>query len=150
MSFRIILLGLALLAGCDGEFCKRRMEIVPGMVWEYYSQWHSRVVSDKYGVIADGYVQITFYKYGFDIIGDVRDCSESGRWVYVDLVRNVLDGREDTHISLIRCDEKFNSYDAGSAMGMFVKEPHHLYLADMEALKERVAKKFMQEGVRPL
>ena len=35
-------------------------------------------------------------------------------------------------------------------MGMFVKEPHHLYLADMEALKERVAKKFMQEGVRPL
>ena len=34
MSFRIILLGLALLAGCDGEFCKRRMEIVPGMVWE--------------------------------------------------------------------------------------------------------------------
>ena len=149
MSFRIILLGLALLAGCDGEFCKRRMEIVPGMVWEYYSQWHSRVVSDKYGIIADGYVQLTFYEYGFDIIGNVRDCSESGRWVYVDLVRNVLDGREETHMSLIGC-KIFSSYDAGTAMGMFTKEPHLQYLAYMEALKTRVAKKFMQEGVRRL
>ena len=35
-------------------------------------------------------------------------------------------------------------------MGMFAKEPKLLYLADMEALKERVAKKLMQEGVRPL
>ena len=102
------------------------MELIPGLVWEYYSSNHSRVVSDKYGIIADGMVFITFHDYGFAVSG-------GDKFAYVDLYRNVLDDSETTHISL-SSGSAFRTFDAGYAMGIFAKESHENYLAEMDAL----------------
>ncbi len=141
MPTRIIAIGLLLLTGCDETFCKRRMEIVPGMTWEYYTPWHSRIISDKHGTIVEGEVFITFYELGFDLSG-------TGKCVYVDLIRNLLDDSEATHISLI--GKKLNSFDAGCAMGMSEEKAHRDFLICMKALKERVERKLLQDGLRRL
>ena len=133
---------LLLFAGCDDEFCKRRMEIVPGLVWEYYSIRHSRVVSDKYGILADGDVFVTFNSYGLNISGGIET-------IYIDLAGNVIDSKESTQI-LIGAEQDFGTFDAGYAMGMFTKESHKDYLAEMEALKKRVEEKMKRERLRRL
>ena len=139
---KVIAICLALFVGCTEEICKRRMELIPGLVWEYYSTNHSRVVSDKYGIIAEGAVFITFHDYGFDVSG-------GGKFVYVDLCRNVLDDRESTHISL-SSGSAFSTFDAGYAMGISTEGSHKKYLAEMDALKERVEEKLRREGLRRL
>ena len=157
MLFKIVLIGVMFFAGCGREFCKRRMEIVPGMYWEYnaplleyHASRHSRIVSDKHGIIVEGevhQVHMTFHEYGFDVSG----CGKSGeeKCVYVDLLRNVFDENVDK-LMTEQIHNTFGSFDATSAMGMYEKESHHEYLAAMKALKERVAKKLAQDGVRQL
>lgn len=142
MPIRMIAIGLLLLTGCDETFCKRRMEIVPGMTWEYHTPQYSRIVSDKYGLIVEGEVFLTFHELGFDISG-------SGKCVYIDLIRNLLDDRVSTQISLVT-GKKFGSFDAGSALGMFTKESHLDYLDSMKALRRRVERKLLQDGLRRL
>ena len=118
------------------------MEIVPGMTWEYHTPQYSRIVSDKYGLIVEGEVFLTFHELGFDISG-------SGKCVYIDLIRNLLDDRVSTQISLVT-GKKFGSFDAGSALGMFTKESHLDYLDSMKALRRRVERKLLQDGLRRL
>lgn len=142
MLYKVIAICLVLFVGCAEEICRRRMELIPGLVWEYYSSNHSRVVSDKYGIIADGMVFITFHDYGFAVSG-------GDKFAYVDLYRNVLDDSETTHISL-SSGSAFRTFDAGYAMGIFAKESHENYLAEMDALKERVREKLKREGLRRL
>ena len=143
MLNKFISIYLLLFAGCDGEFCKRRMEIVPGLVWEYYSIHHSRVISDKYGIIADGHVFMTFHEYGFDVSG-------GDKLFYVDLTRNTICDNEEVLASLMTSSKMLTSFDASSAMGMFTKESHKDYVAEMEALKKRVEEKMRREGLRRL
>ena len=55
------------------------MEIVPGIVWEYhaplwehYALRHSRIVSDKNGILVEGEineVHMTLHEYGFTVSG---------------------------------------------------------------------------------
>ena len=116
MLHKVIAICLVLFVGCAEEICRRRMELIPGLVWEYYSSNHSRVVSDKYGIIADGMVFITFHDYGFAVSG-------GDKFAYVDLYRNVLDDSETTHISL-SSGSAFRTFDAGYAMGIFAKESY--------------------------
>ena len=142
MLHKVIAICLVLFVGCAEKICRRRMELIPGLVWEYYSNNHSRVVSDKYGIIADGMVFITFHDYGFAVSG-------GDKFVYVDLYRNVLDDNETTHISLLS-ESAFCTFDAGYAMGIFTKESHENYLTEMDALKERVGEKLKREGLRRL
>lgn len=155
MLFRIVLIGVMFFTGCGREFCKRRMEIVPGMYWEYYAPLleynasrHSRIVSDKHGIIVEGevnQVHMTFYEYGFDVSG----CGKNGegKCVYVDLLGNVFDENVGKLVTA-QIHNTFGSFNVTSAMGMYEKKSHYGYLAAMKALKERVAKKMTQDGVR--
>ena len=59
------------------------------------------------------------------------------------------DDSETTHISL-SSGGAFRTFDAGYAMGIFAKESHENYLAEMDALKERVREKLKREGLRRL
>ena len=159
VPFRIaLIMGLALFAaGCDREFCKRKMEIVPGIAWEYhaplwehYASRHSRIVSDKNGVIVEGEineVHMTLHEYGFTVSG--RDGQGGMKCVYVDLLRNELDENEATLVSLLG-QNKFSSFEVTSAMGMYTKGSHRDYLAAMEALKRRVEAKLKQDGLHSL
>ena len=154
MLFRLVLIGLLFFAGCGSEFCKHRMEIIPGMYWEYHAPLleyhaprHSRIVSDKHGIIVEGevnQVHMTFYEFGFDVSG-LGKCGE-GKCVYVDLLRNVLDENEGK-LAALQSHNSFGSFDVTSAMGMYVKASRQEYLAAMKALKERVAKKLTQDEV---
>ena len=152
MPLRIALVGLALFAGCDKEFCKRRMEIVPGLTWEYYVPLledfrprYSKIVSNRYGVLLEGEVEqihMTVYTYGFSIT-----CRES--CIYVDLLRNVLEDSDAIKMTLT-AKKSFVSFDVTTAMGMYVKETHNDFRAAMEALKKRVEAKLKQDGLRRL
>ena len=129
MIFRLTILCSLLLMGCDA-WCRRRMVIVPGLTWEYYSLHDSRIISDKYGVVVEGDVFLTFYEYGFDVCG-------GGKCVYVDLRKNVLDDGIETLTALV-AEKSYGTFDASSAMGMFVRDTHLEYLDLMKSLKERV------------
>ena len=157
MLFRVILICLMFFTGCGREFRKCRMEIVPGLYWEYHAPLleyhaprHSRIVSDKYGIIVEGEVHqvyMTFYEYGFDVSGYGK-CGEE-KCVYVNLLRNVLDENETTLIALQR-HNALGVFEVTSAMGMYKKERRREYLAAMKALKERVEKKLTHDGLRRL
>lgn len=138
---RLMFLGMALIAGCIDSICKRRMEIAPGLTMEYYTLYHSRIVSRKYGVVAEGWLSLSFCEYGIDISG-------GDKGVYVDMLRNVLDESVETRRRVASgCT---NVFDVASAMGIFSKEPHREFLAMMKALKDRVRERQRQDGVRPL
>lgn len=132
MIFRLTILCALFLTGCDA-WCRRRMIIVPGLTWEYYSLHDSRIVSDKYGVVVEGDVFLTFYEYGFDVCG-------GGKRVYVDLKRNALDDSIEMLTSLVG-EKSYGTFDASSAMGMFARDAHLEYLDLMKSLKERVKMK---------
>ena len=106
------------------------MVIVPGLTWEYYSLHDSRIISDKLGVVVEGDVFLTFYEHGFDVCG-------GGKCVYVDLRKNVLDDSIETLTALV-AEKSYGTFDASSAMGMFVRDTHLEYLDLMKSLKERV------------
>ena len=129
MIFRLTILSALLLMGCD-SWGRRRMEIVPGLTWEYHSLHDSRIVSDKHGVVVEGDVFLTFYEHGFDVCG-------GGKCVYVDMRKNVLDDSVETLTSLVE-EKSYGTFDASSAMGMFVRDTHLEYLDLMKSLKERV------------
>ena len=142
MVLRLMFLGMALIAGCGDSVCKRRMEIIPGLTMEYYTPWHSRIVSGKYGVIAEGELFLAICEYGITITGE-------GDSVYVDLLRNVLDERIETR----RRAESGNTYGSTTvalAMGMFMTKSRREFVRQMKALKERVRERQRQDGVRPL
>lgn len=132
-KFTLIGCMLLFFLGCDESYCLRKMEIQPGLTWEYYSLRHSKVVSDKYGTLLDGEIYMTFHEFGFDFSG-------GGKFVYVDVVRNLLDDSVETQIRLIS-GKKFGTYDASSAIGVFTKDSHKGYLAEMESLKKRLEAK---------
>ena len=142
MVFRLMFLGMALIAGCGDFVCKRRMEIIPGLTMEYYTPWHSRIVSGKYGVIAEGELFLAICEYGITITGE-------GDSVYVDLLRNVLDERIETR-SRAESGNTYGSTTVALAMGMFMTKSRREFVRQMKALKERVRERQRQDGVRPL
>lgn len=134
--------GMALIAGCGDSVCKRRMEIVPGLAMEYYTPWHSRIVSGKYGVIAEGELFLAICEHGIIISG-------GGGSVYVDLLRNVLDERVETRRRAMSGDT-YGSTTVALAMGMFMTNSRWEFVRQIKALKERVRERQRQDGVRPL
>ena len=134
--------GMALIAGCGDSVCKRRMEIVPGLAMEYYTPWHSRIVSGKYGVIAEGELFLAICEHGLIISG-------GGGSVYVDLLRNVLDERVETRRRAMSGDT-YGSTTVALAMGMFMTNSRWEFVRQIKALKERVRERQRQDGVRPL
>ena len=89
------------------------------------------------------------YKFSTDSVLLANFGSAKQNDVYVDLCRNVLDDRESTHISL-SSGSVFSTFDAGYAMGISTDESYKKYLAEMDALKERVEEKLKREGLRRL
>lgn len=142
MVLRLMFLGMALIAGCGDSVCKRRMEIIPGLTMEYYTPWHSRIVSGKYGVIAEGKLFLAICEHGIAITGD-------GGSVYVDLLGNVLDERVET-LRRAESGDTYGTYDAISAIGMSTEMSRREFLAMMKALKDRGRERQRQDGVRPL
>ena len=139
---RLMFFGMALIAGCGDSVCKRRMEIVPGLAMEYYTPWHSRIVSGKYGVIAEGELFLAICEHGIIISG-------GGGSVYVDLLRNVLDERVETRRRAMSGDT-YGSTTVALAMGMFMTNSRWEFVRQIKALKERVRERQRQDGVRPL
>ena len=142
MVLRLMFLGMALIAGCGDSVCKRRMEIIPGLTMEYYTPWHSRIVSGKYGVIAEGKLFLAICEHGIAITGD-------GGSVYVDLLGNVLDERDET-LRRAESGDTYGTYDAISAIGMSTEISRREFVRQMKALKDRVRERQRQDGVRPL
>ena len=142
MVLRLMFFGMALIAGCGDSVCKRRMEIVPGLAMEYYTPWHSRIVSGKYGVIAEGELFLAISEHGIIISG-------GGGSVYVDLLRNVLDERVETRRRAMSGDT-YGSTTVALAMGMFMTNSRWEFVRQIKALKERVRERQRQDGVRPL
>ena len=142
MVLRLMFLGMALIAGCGDSVCKRRMEIVPGLAMECYTPWHSRIVSGKYGVIAEGELFLAICEHGIIISG-------GGGSVYVDLLRNVLDERVETRRRAMSGDT-YGSTTVALAMGMFMANSRWEFVRQIKALKERVRERQRQDGVRPL
>lgn len=116
--------------GCDFSFCGREVEVIPGMTWKYFSLRHSRVVWDKYGVIAEGDVFISFYEYGFSF-------SCNGECKYIDAVQNVLVSDEEE----LGEGERYSAMDASSAVGAFSRTAHMEFLEELSALRERVKRR---------
>lgn len=125
MFLRFFLLITVFLGGCS-----REMNIIPGMTWTYYSQRHSRVVWDGYGVIADGDVVICFYEYGFSFLSNCG-CQ------YVDMAQKALTSNKES----LGNGTRFLAMDAASALGIFTDESHLLFQREMKALQERVKRK---------
>ena len=142
MVLRLMFFGMALIAGCGDSVCKRRMEIVPGLAMEYYTPWHSRIVSGKYGVIAEGELFLAICEHGIIISG-------GGGSVYVDLLRNVLDERVETRRRAMSGDT-YGSTTVALAMGMFMTNSRWEFVRQIKALKEWVRERQRQDGVRPL
>ena len=142
MVLRLMFFGMALIAGCGDSVCKRRMEIVPGLAMEYYTPWHSRIVSGQYGVIAEGELFLAICEHGIIISG-------GGGSVYVDLLRNVLDERVETRRRAMSGDT-YGSTTVALAMGMFMTNSRWEFVRQIKALKERVRERQRQDGVRPL
>lgn len=134
MAIEVLFFAL-LVFGCDRALRGREVEVIPGMTWEYCSLRHSRVVWDKYGVIAEGDVFISFYDYGFSF------CS-NGKCRYVDAVRNVL---VPSDLGLGN-GKRYGAMDASSAVGAFSREPHLEFLREVSALRERVKRRLASES----
>ena len=147
MVLRLMFFGMALIAGCGDSVCKRRMEIVPGLAMEYYTPWHSRIVSGKYGVIAEGELFLAICEHGIIISG-------GGGSVYVEKnalvsVFNNLDERVETRRRAMSGDT-YGSTTVALAMGMFMTNSRWEFVRQIKALKERVRERQRQDGVRPL
>ncbi|MDY5598043.1 MAG: hypothetical protein SPG40_11180 [Kiritimatiellia bacterium] len=127
MTSKVLCFCILTLLGCDLALRGREVEIIPGMTWEYCSLRHSRVVWDKYGVIAEGDVFISFYEYGFSFSCD-------GICRYVDVEHNVLVQSDKA----LGDGRSYSAMDASSAMGMFSKKTHLEFCKEMGALMERV------------
>ena len=103
------------------------MEVIPGMTWEYDTIRHSRLVWHEHGVSMEGYLFIDFRQYGFSIVGDSQS-------LHVDLRTNSPVSDSEA----LGSGRPFGVMDASSAMGIFSKESHQLFLDEMTALQKRV------------
>ena len=130
MVLRLLVFGILFLSGCDFEFHGREVELIPGMTWKYCSLQQSRVFWDKYGVIAEGNVFISFYEYGFSFC-------YNGRCKYVDVVHNVLvPSAEELGAGML-----YSAMDASSAVGIFSREAHVEFCKEMTSLMARLEKR---------
>lgn len=116
------------LAGCDLIGVGNHMEVIPGMTWKYKTIRHSRLVWHEQGVCMEGNLFIDFRQYGFSIVGD-------SQMLHVDLRTNLPVSDSET----LGSGRPFGPMDASSAMGIFAKESHRLFLDEMAALQKRVA-----------
>lgn len=125
---RVFVLALVLCQGCDNSYL-RKIEILPGLSWEYSDVRRSRIVSEKYGVLVEGETFVTFYEHGIDVCG-------GGKCIYFDLVKNVIDDSIETRMLLRHSGRA--TFDAPSAMGIFTKESHRDFMAELHSVKCRV------------
>lgn len=132
MASKVLYFCMLLISGCDLALRGREVEVIPGMMWEYCSLRHSRVVWDKYGVIAEGDVFISFYEYGFSFC-----CNGNSR--YVDAVQNVLVPSDEG----LGDGRRYSAMDASSAVGVFSREAHLEFLKETSALRERVKRRLV-------
>ena len=117
----------AFLVGCDLAGIGNHMEVIPGMTWEYDTIRHSRLVWHEHGVSMAGNLFIDFRQYGFSIVGDSQS-------LHVDLRTNSPVSDSEA----LGSGSPFGVMDASSAMGIFSKESHQLFLDEMTALQTRV------------
>lgn len=120
-------LHIVILAGCDYAGRGNRMEVIPGMTWEYDSMRHSKLVWREHGVGMEGNLFIDFRQYGFSIVGDSQS-------LHVDLRTNSPVPDSET----LGSGKPFGAMDASTALGIFAKETHQLFLDEMAELKNRV------------
>lgn len=137
--YKIISILILVLAGCAEHTCKRKMVIVPGITWEYFSPQYSRVISTRHGVLVEGNVFISFHEYGFDVSGREKS-------VYVDLIDDVVDDTEETMIRISK-ESGYGGMDAASAMGIFTRESRDDYNVKMAELMKRVSDRMTADSV---
>ena len=109
----IPLLGFLLFTICCG-CCKREVEIVPGVKWEYYSDQYSRLIWDEFGVIAEGRIQLMFCDYGLCVTssGERDSC-------YLDLRRKQVLKFNEAGTNLWSAAGEVFAIDAQTAMGVY-------------------------------
>lgn len=104
----IFLLGIVL--GC----CKKEVEVMPGLRWEYYSDRYSRLIWDEFGVIAEGRFDFIFCDYGLCVSRPGRDDSQ-----YLDLIRGRVVKLSEAGTNLWGVVGVVFSIDAPTAMGVY-------------------------------
>ena len=128
---RIVFLCCLLFLGCD-ECCLNQMEIIPGVTLEWYDYHYSRVVSKRYGMLAEGEIFITFYEYGIGFCGRRKS-------VYVDLINDVI--RDGIENQLALKGNGLVVFDASCAMGVSSRKAYCNFQTELHKLNERVKNK---------
>ena len=127
--------GISMLTG-GLDWCKRKIDIVPGLTWKYYSDKYSRLVMDGHGIVAEGQVYIQICDYGLCVI------SPNGRHpTYID----VLDWRvvdiTNTGTNLWNNAGVLFSTDAASAMGIYAGSGKKIFGQALNDLKMRLQRR---------
>ncbi len=129
-------LGIAIVTGVCGftgcfRFYRRTVEIVPGLKWQYCSDRFSRLIWDKFGVVAEGRLDLTFCEQGLYI-----HSRDDDRSLYLDLMeRRVVKGKNCGSNMLGYCGL---SIDAPTAMGVYTNDGKILFEQALKDLKKRL------------
>lgn len=129
-------LGIAVVTGvCEFTDCfrfyRREVEIVPGLQWQYCSDRFSRLIWDKFGLVAEGRLDLTFCEQGLYVRSQ-----DDNRFLYLDLIeRRVVNGENCGSNMLRYCGL---SIDATTAMGVYTNDGKILFERALNDLKKRL------------
>lgn len=142
----LVVFGITLVVGvceftdCLG-FCRREVEIVPGLRWQYCSDRFSRLIWDQFGTVADGWLDLTFCDYGLYVLSRNDDSS-----LYLDLIEKRVVKGKNVGINLLKSGGL--SIDAATAMGIYTNDGKILFeqaLSDLRERIKRVERDFVKE-----
>ena len=131
----IVILSSAYMSA-NGLICKKDVEIFPGLRWEYYSDNYSRLISDKFGVIAKGKFQLLFCDYGLYVCASETEASR-----YIDMYEQRIEEISKAGTNLWSKVGTIFSTDAQTAMGVYDVNGMVLFRQELDSLKERIRQK---------
>ena len=137
-----IVTGIGVFTDCF-EFCKREIEIIPGLRWRYYSERHSCLIWDKFGMIADGRLELMFCDYGLYV-----HSRGDGNSLYLDLLQqrvvkgNKVGANLKNHVGVLF------STDAQAAIGIYSDYGKVLFERALNDLRVRMETARLYEGQR--
>ena len=142
----IIVLGLAFIAGISMltgglDWCKRKIDIVPGLTWKYYSDKYSRLVMEGHGIVAEGQVRILICDYGLFVISP-----NERHPTYIDLLEWRVTDITNTGTNLWNNVDALFSTDAASAMGIYDAAGKQLFGQALIDLKMRIRRRHEAQG----
>ena len=113
--------------------CKRELEILPGLKWEYYTDNYARLTWDKVGVVATGRFDLVFSDYGLCVFSSNEKDS-----CYLDLREQRIKNISDAGTNLWDKVGVVFGIDASTAMGVRSEADKESFGQALMSLKKRL------------